>query len=73
MGGAVSSEVVDVLVARAEDAGVSDLDLDEAVHEVASRLASEVNNGGVRSQVAFLVDRVGVEAAGALIDEAAGA
>jgi hypothetical protein len=71
MGGAVSSEVVDVLVARAADAGVSDLDLDEAVHEVASRLASEVNNGGVRSQVAFLVGRVGVEAAGALIDEAA--
>jgi hypothetical protein len=35
--------------------GVTDSDLDDLVHDVASALASDANNGGVAGQVAFLL------------------
>jgi hypothetical protein len=41
--------------------GVAEGDLDELVHEVASRLASEANNGGVAAQVAFLLEHLSPE------------
>ena len=43
------------------DLGLSDEDLDEIVHEVASKTASDVNNGGVSSQIEYLVAQLGEE------------
>lgn len=42
--------------------------LDELVHVVASRRASDVNNRGPAAQVAFLIDSLGIEGARALLD-----
>lgn len=38
-------------------------DLDELVHELKSKEAATINNGGVSSQVAWLVQEYGSEAA----------
>ena len=44
--------------------------LDDAVHESASRLASNVNNEGPEAQVRHLAIQVGVEEAGRIVDHA---
>jgi hypothetical protein len=36
-------------------------DLDEAVHELASSVAADLNNGGVDDQVRYLVEGLGVQ------------
>jgi len=43
--------------------------LDEAVHDVASEMASNVNNGGVMDQVSFLAQQIGLDGAERLIDQ----
>jgi len=42
-------------VQRCQDSGVIPLHLDVAVHDMASHIASNVNNGGLESQIEFLV------------------
>jgi hypothetical protein len=59
------------LIAWAEDR-VSDLDLDDLVHDAASKHASDTNNGGVAEQVRYLAGEVGVESARAMIEEERG-
>jgi hypothetical protein len=61
------------LTDRAEAAGLQPEDLDELVHDLASGVASGVNNGGLDEQVGYLVEKLGVQGAeqqiGELIEE----
>ena len=41
-----------------KDLGILDEDLDDWVHDVASEIASNVNNGGVAKQVDFLFEHI---------------
>jgi hypothetical protein len=59
---------IDALIARAQTLGVQVTDLDEAVHEAASSLASTVNNCGVADQVEWLIGRCGLGAIKDMID-----
>ena len=59
---------IDVLIARAQTLGVQVTDLDEAVHEAASSLASTVNNCGVADQIEWLIGRCGLGAVEDMID-----
>ena len=56
------------LIARAQRIGVQVTDLDEAVHEAASSLASTVNSCGVPDQIEWLLGRRGLGAMKDLMD-----
>jgi hypothetical protein len=62
----------DELVALAEGIGLTPEDLDEAVHETASKRASEVNNGGLEAQIDYLIDAFGPQGARSVIEECDG-
>jgi hypothetical protein len=47
------------LLKLAEQKGLKSEDLDEEVHELASSLASDVNNGGLESQLIYLSEHLG--------------
>ena len=55
--------------ARSQD--IQPDDLDDAVHDNASALASGINNGGLAEQIGFLVDQQGVQETQALLTEIA--
>lgn len=59
-----AADAVEVLetVDKLCHAGVEAEDLDEAVHDVASTIASEINNAGLAAQVEFLLSN-GIPAA----------
>lgn len=54
---------VDALVEHAVALGLTDCDLDDLVHDVASRGASAANNEGIAGQVEYLVQQLGYAAA----------
>jgi hypothetical protein len=54
---------VDALVEHAVALGLTDSDLDDLVHDVASHTASAVNNEGIAGQVEYLVQQLGYPAA----------
>ena len=47
----------------AEDMGLDGEDLDEAVHDAASRIGSDVNNQGLDRQIQFLAEQLGARGA----------
>jgi len=53
--------VVERLTDKAETAGLQPEDLDELVHELASSIASDINNSGLEDQVAYLVKEMGAQ------------
>jgi hypothetical protein len=57
------------LASKAASAGLRPEDLDEAVHELASSAAADVNNGGLEDQVRYLVEGLGAEHAERQLDE----
>jgi hypothetical protein len=57
----------------ANSLGVSELDLDEYVHDLASKPASDINNSGLASQIAYLTREAGPAEAERIIREAAAA
>lgn len=59
------------LAEYAEELGLSDADLDDLVHDVASEIGSRTNDGGVRSQVEFLLEELGAAAARDALDDVA--
>jgi hypothetical protein len=59
------------LTTLAASLGVSDLDLDEHVHDLASRPASDINNGGLADQIAYIVRTAGPAEAERIIRAAA--
>jgi hypothetical protein len=61
--------VVQRLVDKAEAAGLQPGDLDDLVHDLASGVASDTNNGGLDEQFRYLVEALGVEDAERQLDE----
>jgi len=55
------SEPEDRLARLVADLGLTDEDVDEIVHDVASEIASDINNCGVSSQIEYLVAQLGEE------------
>jgi hypothetical protein len=47
------------MVALAEELNVDPRGLDDVVHDLVSNTASEINNGGLEAQIAYLLDEVG--------------
>jgi len=66
-----SSQPVDAdeLAAWAEELGLGPGDLDEFINDASSRQASETNNGGLGSQIRFLVEIYGTGHARSLISD----
>jgi hypothetical protein len=61
--------VVERLSDKADSAGLQPEDLDEMVHELASSIASDVDNEGVEGQVRYLVKEMGAQHAEREIDK----
>ena len=61
--------VVERLADKAESAGLKPEDLDETVHELASSIAADINNGGLEEQVRYLVKETGAQQTERQIDE----
>ena len=61
--------VVERLANKVDKAGLQPEDLDEMVHELASSIASDTNNGGVEEQVKYLVKEMGAQHTERQIDE----
>ena len=59
------------LAALARKLGVSEEDLDDYVHDLASRPASTINNSGLDGQIAYLIAQAGPAAAEQMIRDAA--
>jgi hypothetical protein len=57
------------LADKAESAGLKPEDLDEAIHELASGIAADINNGGIEEQVRYLVKETGARQTERQIDE----
>lgn len=60
---------VERLVNKADTAGLTAEDFDEICHEFAASIASDVNNGGLEDQIAYLVDGFGAQHTERQIDE----
>lgn len=61
--------VVERLVNKADTAGLTAEDFDEICHEFAASITSDVNNGGLEDQIAYLVDGLGAQRTERQIDE----
>jgi len=61
--------VVERLSDKADSAGLQPEDLDDMVHDLASSIASDTNNGGVDEQVKYLVKEMGAQGTERQIDE----
>jgi hypothetical protein len=59
------------LLSKAKAADLVAEDLDEAVHDMASSIASNVNNSGIDGQLAFLLDNMGYDGTSTRLDELA--
>lgn len=60
------------LLAFARQHGARSADLDEIVHEVVSRQATEINNGGLQAQLSYLIDAIGPAQARAMVQAGPG-
>ena len=63
--------IAEDLVALATNLGLEPEDLDELVHDAAGQEASRVNNGGLDTQIEYLIDQLGPIAARAIIQDRA--
>ncbi|WP_329431317.1 hypothetical protein OG339_47975 (plasmid) [Streptosporangium sp. NBC_01495] len=59
------------LVGYTAHLGIIEEDLDEDVHDIASRKASNINNGGVEEQLTYLLRHLGFSEVRKLLDERA--
>jgi hypothetical protein len=66
---AVPKEQIERLTDKADAAGLAAEDLDDLVHELASSVASDVNNGGLEEQLMYLVDGIGAQQTERQLDE----
>ena len=64
-----AAAVAERLAEKAVAAGLESEDLDETVHELASGVAADANNGGLEEQLRYLVERLGAEHAERQLDE----
>jgi hypothetical protein len=61
IGGQDETQPQDRLARLVADLRLTDEDLDDVVHDVASEIASDINNGGLSSQIEYLVAQLGEE------------
>jgi hypothetical protein len=61
--------VVDRLTNKADAAGLVAEDLDDLIHDLASSVAADVNNGGLEDQLRYLVDGIGAQHTERQLDE----
>jgi len=61
--------VVERLMDKADAAGLQPEDLDDLVHDLASSVAADVNNGGLEDQLRYLVDGIGAQHTERQLDE----
>ena len=47
------------MVALAEELRIEDIDLDDLVHDLVSRMGSDINNGGIHDQITYLLGELG--------------
>lgn|GEM_PF-6112803 len=69
---AAKKRELDDLLALARQRGIYDGELDEAVHDAVSRLASQINNEGTEAQIRYLLGETGVEDVRRTIEQADG-
>ena len=69
----MADQLIRRLVGGAEARGIVAEQLDDAVHDAASALASTINNQGLSAQLAFLIDQWGDAAAERFLDQLPGA
>jgi hypothetical protein len=60
------------LLALARQLGAMPDDLDEIVHEIVSRQATEINNSGLEAQISYLIDTIGADQARQLLQDGPG-
>jgi hypothetical protein len=60
------------LLQKAETLNLEPEQLDEAVHEMASSIGSDINNGGTEAQLTYLVEHLGAGGTEKLLDDLAG-
>jgi hypothetical protein len=61
--------IVERLTEKVNAAGLEPEDVDDLVHEFASSVAADVNNGGLEDQITYLVDGLGAQHAERQLDE----
>lgn len=54
-----ADEAIERMVTLADEVGADETALDETVHDIASSIASNVNNGGLRSQIEYIIAQNG--------------
>jgi hypothetical protein len=60
------------LLALARQLGATPADLDEIVHEIVSRRATQINNSGLEAQLSYLIDTIGADQARQLLQDGPG-
>ena len=63
------NELVDMLVDKADAAGLVPEDFDDIIHDLAAGVVADVNNGGLDAQVQYLVEGLGAENAEKELDQ----
>jgi len=54
-----ADKCIQTLVQEADACGMDEDTLDEVVHDIASEIATDVNNGGIEAQIAFIIEKQG--------------
>jgi hypothetical protein len=62
-------DTIQTLVAHAQQNHLTEPDLDELVHELKSKEASSINNGGIQEQIKYIVEQLGPTEAMKAVDE----
>jgi hypothetical protein len=62
-------DTIQILVAHAQQNHLTESDLDELVDDLKSQEASAINNGGIKGQIAYIIEQLGSTEAMAAIDK----
>lgn len=54
-----AKEAIKTLVKKADEKGTTELALDDIVQDICSRMASDINNGGIEEQITFIITHLG--------------
>ncbi|MBE3144540.1 MAG: hypothetical protein IMZ61_11545 [Planctomycetes bacterium] len=64
-----NSDTIQTLVAHAQQNHLTEPNLDELVHDLKSKEASSINNGGIQEQITYIIEQLGPTEAMAEIDK----
>jgi hypothetical protein len=63
------SDAIAPLIALADELEVTCEDLDDLIHEIVSRQATKINNGGLQDQISYLIDQLGPQGTRAALED----